>query len=49
LEVVEVVEVSSVAPACKTASLVEEDGELEVVACTEVSWAEGGVSEAGQG
>ena len=34
LEVVEVVAVSSVEPACKRASLVEEDGELEAVVCT---------------
>lgn len=34
LEEVEVVAASSVGPACKTASLVEEDGELEEVVCT---------------
>lgn len=50
LAVVEVVAVSSVEPACKRASLVEEDGELEAGACTEAfSEEEGGVSVAGQG
>ena len=34
LEVVEVVAVSSVEPACKRASLVEVGGALEAVACT---------------
>ena len=34
LEVVEVVAVSSVEPACKRASLVEEDEELEAEVCT---------------
>ena len=34
LEVVEVVAVSSVEPACKRASLVEEDEELEAGVCT---------------
>ena len=34
LEEVEVVAVSSVGQACKRASLVEEDGELEAVVCT---------------
>lgn len=50
LEVVEVVVVSSVEPACKRASLVEVGGALEAVACTEASSEEvGAVSEACQG
>jgi hypothetical protein len=49
LEGVEVVAASSVGQACKRASLVEEDGELEAVVCTEASWEEGGVSEVCRG
>jgi hypothetical protein len=49
LEVVEVVAVSSVEPACKRASLVVEDEELEAVVCTVASWEVGVVSVAGRG